>query len=68
MNTQRTTNDLMAMVICFLLDARAAQQSFNGRSADEAYRAFCELFGYSPDHLAARLRPGSTLTEPGDQA
>ena len=56
-----------AAVICFLIGAKAENQMFNGRTATDAYQAFCELFGYDPVMIEAKLRGDGGIITPGPQ-
>jgi hypothetical protein len=44
-----------AAIACFLIGAKAENLMFNGRTAGEAYDAYCRLFGYDPVELEQRL-------------
>lgn len=52
--------ELKAAMSCFLLGAKSNNLMFNGRTATEAYEAFCEFFGYDPVELEARLTQRET--------
>jgi hypothetical protein len=56
-NVQRFVRviELKAAIACFLIGAKAENLTFNARTAREAYEAYCELLGYDPAELEARL-------------